>query len=117
MRQNLIFAFEIIIFVAAYSLLVDFARPALYQLGLSAIWWIVLFLYLLLLFAGFRHLLKSRPYFLGVGFLLFTAAVFSYDPMIQSHLALLGLSWIWVAFLGVSILWLLVGLGRKQSSR
>jgi hypothetical protein len=115
MRQTLILAFEGIIFVVAYSLLVDFARPALLQRGLSAIWWIVLLLFVLLLFAGFRPLLKSRPYFVGVGFLLLTAGVFSYDPMIQSHLALLGLSWIWIAFVGASILWFLAGVGRKQS--
>ncbi len=115
MRQSLIFTLETIIFVAGYFLLVEFARPALLRVGLSAIWWIVLLLYVLFLFAGFRHLLKSRPYFLGVGFLLFAAGAFSYDPMINSHLASLGLGWIWVAFLGVSILWLFMGFGRKQS--
>lgn len=117
MRENLLLYFEIIVFVAGYSLLADFARPALLQRGFSVIWWIVLFLWILLLFAGLRHLLKSRPYFVGAGFLLFTAGVFSYDPTIQSHLGQLGLSWIWIAFLGVSILWFFVGLGRKQSRR
>ncbi len=114
-RQSLIEAFETIMFVVGYFLLVDFARPALLQRGLSAIWWIVLLLYVLLLLAGVRDLLKSRPYFVGVGFLLLTAGVFSYDPMIQSRLALLGLSWIWIAFVGASVLWWVAGVGRKQS--
>jgi hypothetical protein len=114
MRQTLMFSLQIVIFVATYFLLTEFARPALLRVGLSSIWWIVLFLYVLLLFAGFRHLLRSRPYFVRVGLLFFAAAVFSYDPIVNSHFAVLGLSWIWVAFLGVSILWLLVGLGRRQ---
>jgi hypothetical protein len=94
---------------AGYFLLLDFARPALGERRLVPVWWAMLALYAILVFGiGFMRVIKARPKFSGIGFLLWIATLFLYDPTINIHLKPVGLGWLWIASLIAGILWLLM---------
>ena len=108
MREHLISAFAAAIGVASYFLLLDFARPSLEERGLVPLWWAILALYAILLFGtSCMRVIKARPRFSGIGFFLWLATLFLYDPTINIHLKPVGLGWLWIASLIVGILWLL----------
>lgn len=93
---------------AGYFMLLDFARPALEQRRLVAVWWLILALYAVLVFAfGFARVIGTRPKLSGTGFLLWLGTLFLYDPTINVYLKAVGLGWLWIAFLIVGFLWLL----------
>ncbi len=108
MREHLISAFAAAIAVASYFLLLDFARPTLEERGLVPLWWAILALYAILLFGtSCMRVIKARPKFSAIGFLLWLAALFLYDPTINIHLKPVGLGWLWVPSLILGFLWLL----------
>ncbi len=111
MRQHALWGFEALIASVGYFLLLDFARPALQERHLVSAWWCTLGLYIVLVFGyGFRSAIRSRPKFSAIGFLLFAATFFSYDPTINPHLETIGMGWLWIATLVAGFLWLLLGI-------
>jgi hypothetical protein len=95
--------------VVGYFLLLDFVRPALEERHSVSLWWAILGLYLVFIGgSGFWLVLKERPGFAAIGFLLIAAALYLYDPTINSHLRSIGLKWVWIVPLTGYFLWLWV---------
>ena len=98
----------VVVSVAGYFLLLDFVRPILEEHHSVPVWWAILGLYLIFVGGtGFWYVGKARPGFAAIGFLLIAAALYLYDPTLNSHLASLGLKWVWIVPLTGYFLWLM----------
>ena len=107
MRKNFLSLLAIAASVAGYFFLLDFVRPELEERHLIPIWWASSGLYIILVFGrGFWDIGKARPSFAATGFLSFAAALYLYDPTINSHLQP-RLRWVWVLPLIALFLWIL----------
>lgn len=96
-----------ILFPICYFLLLDFARPALEERHLRPLWWLALGGFLVLLFIfQFGTAMAKRPKFFGLGFLLLSGCVYSYDPTINPRLTAIGLGSLWVVLLLCLMIWI-----------
>ncbi len=95
------------VFTAAYFSLLDGVRPALEERRAVWLWWLILgvFLVLLFMFACLPDALR-RPKFFAFGFILLAAAIYCYDPTINSYLGAHGLGRLWVVPLALFFIWL-----------
>ena len=118
MRKYFLSSLGVAVSVGGYFFLLDFVRPTLEEHHSVQVWWAILGLYLIFVGGtGFWYVGKERPGFAAIGFLLIAAALYLYDPTINSHLESIGLKWVWIAPLTGYFLWLMAWTKARPRSQ
>lgn len=118
MRKYFLSSLGAAVAVTAYFLLLDFVRPTLEEHHSVPVWWAILGLYVIFVGGGgFWYVGRDRPGFAAIGFLLISAALYLYDPTINSHLESVGLKWVWIIPLAGYFLWLMVWTKTRPRSQ